>query len=277
MEPWQPVPSRPSAGRAVCGTAVARLRVWGRHVPRAGAGSVSRGRRCRRRRRSARRLRRPICRRARHRVLLDRRPDRSSACRIATRSSSAWKCSSTAPTTCRSRSSIRSVNATAPGGTVVISVPIEIGPPLARQAERARTRRPGRVVRVRHARALPAGRARADAVCGRGDGIPARRVRGRRAARDSPGTKGSTGAGCSARSSGASTSSDGCSRRCRSSALAEQPGLVRLPEAADGVIDRSWRLRPAAAARLSRGDHDNGRRMRNTRHPAPTIHGSTRP
>ena len=110
------------------------------------------------------------------------------------------------------------VNATMPGGTVVISVPIEIGPPLlAKQGARALVALRG-LSEVRHPRALSAGRARAHAVCRCGDGVPARRVPRATPARGSPGTKGSTGAGCSAQSSGASSSSDACSRRCRFSA-----------------------------------------------------------
>ena len=112
------------------------------------------------------------------------------------------------------------LNATAPGGTVVISVPIEIGPPLlAKQGARALVALRGLSEYATRERYQPAELVRmlfAGAPSEPRQPFSLREeVPGRRAAARDSRAQGSTGAGCSARSSSASTSSDGCSRRCR--------------------------------------------------------------
>ena len=105
---------------------------------------------------------------------------------------------------------------TSPGGTVVISVPIEIGPPLAaKQGARALVALGG-LVGVRHARALSAGRACPHAVCGRGHGDSPGRVRGRGrlALHWAQGVQ--LAAAAENDRASASRSSGDCSRRCLS-------------------------------------------------------------
>ena len=131
------------ARRAVCRPAAARLRLWRRNLPRPRAGSVPEALGVDIDAAADRRLRAAVRRCAGHRVPHDRSPAAIPPRSTATKWSSAWKCSSTAPTTSRLPFWTRCCRVTAPGGTVVISVPIEIGPPLVAKQVRAAWSRSG--------------------------------------------------------------------------------------------------------------------------------------